>query len=243
MLALDHQHVPAVALGDDLILEILRRVLAAQIRLERAAQPRALLAQALADHFQLRARVVEHIAGRIDLVARLGDLALERRRSRARLVEQRKGRGDRPDRGSRLFHRLEERRQLQQLDRFERPPFDDERAEDPREAGTRGERELTLFRDERHRLAGRGQQLGNLLRIGRRLEPRQALVAHRRRREATDRFDDPIELERPQNGWMHQLETAKPPRARGGESPILSRWGLRARAQARAKGATTDSAL
>ena len=34
-------------------------------------------------------------------------------------------------------------------------------------------------------------------------EPRQALVAHRRQREAADRLDDAIELERPQNAWLH----------------------------------------
>ena len=69
MLGLHDQHVAAVALGDDLLLQVLRRVLAAQVRLERAAQPRALLAQPIADALQLRARVVDDLAGRIDLVA------------------------------------------------------------------------------------------------------------------------------------------------------------------------------
>ena len=41
MLGPHHQHVAAVALGDDLLLQILRRVLAAQVRLERRAQLRA----------------------------------------------------------------------------------------------------------------------------------------------------------------------------------------------------------
>ena len=49
MLGLDDEHVAAVALGDDLILQVLRRFLAAQVRLERAAQPRPLLPQPIAD--------------------------------------------------------------------------------------------------------------------------------------------------------------------------------------------------
>ena len=64
---LHDQHVAAVALGDDLILQVLRGVLAAQVRLERAAQPRPLLAQPVADALQLRARVVDHLAGRVDV--------------------------------------------------------------------------------------------------------------------------------------------------------------------------------
>ena len=74
----DDQHVAAVAIGDDLVLQILRGVLAAQVGLERPAQPRALLAQPIADAPQLRARVVDDLAGRIDLSANIGDLALER---------------------------------------------------------------------------------------------------------------------------------------------------------------------
>ena len=79
VLGADDQHVAAVAVGDDLLLQVLRRVLAAQVGLERAAQPRALLAQPIADAPQLRARVVHHLAARIDLAAHVGDLALERR--------------------------------------------------------------------------------------------------------------------------------------------------------------------
>ena len=76
------QHVAAVAIGDDLLLQVLRGVLAAQVRLERAAQPRPLLAQPIANALQLRARVVDDLAGRVDLAADVGDLALERRRRR-----------------------------------------------------------------------------------------------------------------------------------------------------------------
>ena len=80
MLGADDEHVAAVAVGDDLLLQILRRVLAAQIGLERAAQPGPLLAQALTDAAKLRARVVDDVAAGIDLPADVGDLRLEGRR-------------------------------------------------------------------------------------------------------------------------------------------------------------------
>ena len=64
VLGADDQHVAAVAIGDDLLLQVLRGVLAAQVRLERAAQPRALLPQAVADAAQLRRRIVQDLARR-----------------------------------------------------------------------------------------------------------------------------------------------------------------------------------
>jgi hypothetical protein len=42
MLGAHHQHESAVAIGDDLLLEVLGGVLTAQERLERAPQPRSL---------------------------------------------------------------------------------------------------------------------------------------------------------------------------------------------------------
>jgi hypothetical protein len=77
VLGLDEQHVAAVALGDDLVLEIFRGVLAAQVRLERAPQPRALLAEAIANELQLGAGGIDHLARRVDLLARQRRLALE----------------------------------------------------------------------------------------------------------------------------------------------------------------------
>ncbi len=80
VLGSDDEDVPAVAIGDDLLLQVLRRVLAAQIRLERAAQPRALLAKPIAQALQLRARIVDDLAAGIDLATDVGDLAFEGRR-------------------------------------------------------------------------------------------------------------------------------------------------------------------
>ena len=75
----DDEHVAPVAVGDDLLLQVFRRVLAAQVGLERPAQPRALLAQAIAQALQLRTGIVDDLARRIDLAADVGDLALEGR--------------------------------------------------------------------------------------------------------------------------------------------------------------------
>ena len=77
MLGLHHEHIAAVALGDHLVLQVLRRVLSAQVGFERATQPGPLPPQLVADGAQLRAGVIHHLARPVDLVARLGDLALE----------------------------------------------------------------------------------------------------------------------------------------------------------------------
>ena len=76
MLGLDDQHVAAVPLGDDLILQVLRGVLAAQVRLERAAQAAALLAQPIADASQLGTGIVDHVARRVDLFPRVAPISL-----------------------------------------------------------------------------------------------------------------------------------------------------------------------
>src|SRR5436305_9377745 len=59
-------YVATVAFGDDLFLQILRRLLAPKIRLERSAQPRALFAQPIANGLEFRARVIDDIARLVD---------------------------------------------------------------------------------------------------------------------------------------------------------------------------------
>jgi hypothetical protein len=66
MLGADDEHVASVSFGDDLILQILRGV--APAGMTRASlSAAALLAQSIANRPQLRARIVHHLAGRIDL--------------------------------------------------------------------------------------------------------------------------------------------------------------------------------
>src|SRR5204862_5581703 len=108
------EHVAAVALGDDLILQVLRRFLAAQIRLQRAAEPCALLPQAFANALQRRARVVHDVAGRLNLFAGVSGFDLERGGRAARGLEDWERSRRPPDGGARLVHRIEKRGERQQ---------------------------------------------------------------------------------------------------------------------------------
>src|SRR4029077_8878393 len=134
VLRLHDEDVAPVALGDDLILQVLRRLLAAQVRLERPAQQRRLLPQPIADHFQLGARIVDDLAGLVDLLADAGGFVLERRGAAAGGFEVRK-RSRAANRGDGVVDRREERRQLQETRRFERAALDRERRERLRQIG------------------------------------------------------------------------------------------------------------
>ena len=98
MLGADHQHVTAVAIGDDLFLEILRCLAAAQKRIERRSQALFLPAQAVANLRERRARVVGDVTGWFDLAANVGNLAGERCHRIDLLAENRKRRAHPPDR-------------------------------------------------------------------------------------------------------------------------------------------------
>ena len=136
------QHVPSIAIRDDLLLQVLRGVLAAQIRLQRAAQPRALLAQPIPQAPQLRARVVHDLAGRDRSCGGC-------RRSRARTTpssprsaagsETRRGRAE--CRRSRLDG-SEERREREQVQRLERRPSTPRCVENRVEIRWRAKRDL-----------------------------------------------------------------------------------------------------
>src|SRR4029077_15019138 len=119
VLRLDDEHIAAVPLGDDLLLEILRGLLPAQIRLERAAQARPLFAETLAYQPQFGARAVEHVARRFDLLADLAGFALERRSVGGDALERRK----RPRRAANpaagVVHRIEKIGQRDKTQRFE----------------------------------------------------------------------------------------------------------------------------
>src|ERR1043166_5490401 len=88
MLGLHDDHVPAVAFGDDLVLQILRGFFSAQIRLERAAEARSLLSQLLPNRLELRARAVDDFSRLVDLLADLSRFVLERRGGTAGRFEQ-----------------------------------------------------------------------------------------------------------------------------------------------------------
>ena len=75
---------------------------------------------------------------------------------------------------------------------------DGEDVQNLRQVARRAQREPAMPRDVDRRLAGRGKLLGNFVGIGRRCEPREALLAGGRERKGADRLDDAIEFEGPQ---------------------------------------------
>ena len=136
MLGLHDENIAAVAVADHLILQILRRILAPQIRLERRAEARSLLAQVRAQSRQFGARLVVHFAGWIDLAAHLGDLVLERPAVFSERFERGEGAVHAANRGARQRDRVEKLRKREQPDRLQRPPFH----------GERGQHGLEIFR-------------------------------------------------------------------------------------------------
>ena len=197
VLGADDEHVAAVAIGDDLLLQVLRRVLAAQVRLERAAQARALLAQAVAQALQLRARIVDDLAGGVDL-------ARGRRRSRARTTAA--SDDPAPSRGNAArWRRMPEtvasigreeggeRRAVQRLERRvrrRRAPRGSPRARPARAAGSRRcRRGSARFRRSSARAAATARGSSDGMQRG------QPLGARRRLREPADGLDNPIEFE------------------------------------------------
>ncbi len=209
VLGLHDDHIAAIALGDDLILQVLRRVLAAQVRLKRAAQTRALLAESIANDSELGARVVDDIAGVIDLLPHLLGFAFERRRGAARGFETRERSGGAANRRDGFVDRAQECREVEQSLGFERAAFDRERHENLRHVAGGAQRKQGVRREIFGRLGGRREQLRDLVRVNRRREAAEPLVAHRRQREAADHVDDTIELESPEDcrlhgGWKRQ---------------------------------------
>ena len=233
MLGLDDDHVAAVPLGDHLILQILRRLLAAQIRFERRPQPRPLLAEPFADELQLRARVIDDVAGRIDLLARLRRLGSERGSRTARRVEQWMRARSAANRDARIVDRIEERGQCEQPERLERPPLHGQSPENLRQLARRVDRHRATRRQEPHGLGGRGEQLGDFERIDGGLQAREALRAHRRQPEVLDGLDDTIEFEGPQGAWLHKMKCSDDDRAamRRGTS-----YSIACRAEGKGKG-------
>ena len=195
MLGAHHQHEAAVALGDDLVLQVLRRR-AARVLLERAAQLLPFLAQLVANPLQLGARAVEHVAARIDRVAHRRDFALERGDLRDELAQDGEVVAGAGDAGARLIDRIDEVGDHAQLQRLERPALHVERVERIGQRFAGAQRKQRVALEERDRLAGRRLRGDDDFRIRRRLELRQRRRAERRQRERGDGVDDAIEFKR-----------------------------------------------
>ena len=204
MLGLDDEHVAAVAIADDLILQVARRVLAAQIRLERRAQPRALLAQLRAQARQLGAGVVVDLAGRIDLAAHFGDLVLERS---AALRDAPSASGTAP-----LTRRIAAHVSATESRNSANASSRSGSSARPSTASADEHRVEIVGRVQRKRGIGveildafgrRGEQLRGAMRIGLRLELGEPRRAERRQRKAAHDVDDLIPLEGAKRAGLH----------------------------------------
>jgi len=133
----DDQDVSSIAIGDDLLLQILGRVLAAQIRFERPAKSSPLLSQPISKASQFRTGIIGDLAGGVDLATNVCDLTFERRNGIGDPAQYRTA-GTRPaytGRGG--FDRCEECREREQVERFERASLHAERSNDVIELGRR----------------------------------------------------------------------------------------------------------
>ena len=141
VLGAHHQHVAAVAVGDHLLLQVLRRLALAQERFERRAQLRLLAPQPLADARQRRAGVVGHFARRFDLAPHGGNLRPERGDGLDQPLEHRVRLRRRRDDAPGRVDRFEVVGQAEQAQRLERAPLDLQRVEDRLQLRRRPQRE------------------------------------------------------------------------------------------------------
>ena len=147
-----HQHVAPVAVGDHLLLQVLRGVAlrAGTTPAWSAAGP--LLAEPLADAGKGRAGVVGHFARRLDLAPHVGDLVAERRHALHQphqIGECGAGLGDRL---ARLLDRLEEIGEAQQAQRLQRTALGAQPFERGLQFGGRTQREPRVDQQEARRL-------------------------------------------------------------------------------------------
>ena len=169
-----HQHVTAVSLGDDLLLQVLRRVLAAHELIERRPQPLAFLPQLVAHPAEQRAGVIEHLAAWVDGVTHSADLVLEARRARHDAVEDGKDARRLAHGVSGELHRIEEIGDAPQWQRLEDLPGHAEPIQRLVQAAPGTQREERVALQIGRRLAGRVEGRGDGFWIGGWLQRRQA---------------------------------------------------------------------
>ena len=216
MFGANHEHVAAVAIRHDLLLQILRRVLAAEVRFQRSAQPRPLLPQALPDRFQLGARIVDDFAAPGRSCGGCRPSRARRRRSNRQSLE---GSGTRSGRAGswRSVLSIDARNEASARNcpgSSARPstassPMIDLEVVGCLQADVILRQELHGFRRGRERCA-------DVLDARQRLEPGKLRAPGRRLRETADRFDNPIEFKGPQGAWVHGAERSGERLARRG---------------------------
>ena len=203
MLAADDEHVPAVAIRDDLLLQVLRGVPAAKVGFERPAQPRPLLAKTIAQVRQFRTGIVDDVERRADLAPDIADLGLERRRGLGDRREQGKAAPDLAHGTAGDFDRGQKCRDVDERLRFEDAAFNRQRQQQLVEILGRLQSDLVVAQ-EASRLGRCGKSRCDGARVGQRLQHRQTRRTGRRLCEAAYRLDDPIVFERPQGTGVHE---------------------------------------
>ena len=211
MLGSHEQHEAAVALGDDLFLQVLRRLAAAEKRSEGVAQALSLLSQALPDRAELRRRAVHDLALVVDGRLDAGDLVLERPAPLDEGPERRERPGVRlPDGGARRIDRSEEGGEAAQLPRLEQPALDGQGAQSILDIGGALEGQVVGF-EELDSLAGGRERRLDGARIRLRAQAAQGGGSERRQSQTADGLDDAIELQGPQRASVHAYIVTKRP--------------------------------
>ncbi len=193
----------AIALGDDLVLQVLRRVPAAQVRLQRAAQPLPLPAQLVAQVRQRRTRIVHHLAVLTDGLAHAGVLVGEPRGASGDGSQGRQSRGGAFDERRRAIHRFEEVRERQQAKRFERRACDDEPVDRPLDGLVASERQRLVVLEQQDGLAREVEGLRHADRLGGRRQAFEASGTEWRDGVRTHHGRDLVELECAECGGLH----------------------------------------
>ena len=203
MLGAHHEDVAAVALGDDLFLQVLRGVAAAQVRLERPAQPLPLAAKLVSHAGQRWTRIVLDVAVLADGLAHAGVLVDE---ARGPARDGRQGRqaggGALHERGG-AIHRVEEVGEREQAERLEGTALEREPVEGGADGLAGAQREGLMILQQQDRLTCEVEAFGDAYRLGRGNEPIERARAERRHRVRAHHGRDLIELERAERGGVH----------------------------------------
>ena len=207
VLGSDDEHVPAAAIGDDLFLQVAGGFAPAKVGLERRSKPRALLPQAVPNGFQLRARLVDDLAGRGDLRRDVGAFSFERGGRIHEGPQARKGMTRTPNGGARRFDRSEESRKARELQGLERASLHGKPREHGVDIGGRIEWKRPAIVEQTDRFGRGRQRQPDLPRVGLRAQVGQALPPERRQRQPRDGIHNTVVFEGPQGTGLHVVES------------------------------------
>ncbi len=218
MFGAHHHHIPATAVGDDLVLEIFRGVAPPGKSLERGSQLRPMTPQCVTNIAQCRARIVGDVARRRDRAARAGSF-VGKRCGRRHEVAQQGGRwAQATNRLAGIVHGIHEGRETDQRQRIERLSRDGQRVQNVEQRFGRLDGERPAVCQESHGLRGRVESCSNLSSVRRWFEGERRGASQGRQRLERQRFPNAIELERAEESGLHGQVPRTP-----GEPAIIAR--------------------